>query len=207
MYMNTKEITDIDLVYNIKSDKYCNESILTLSEKHTGLYNSIVNRYFKEEDCCLRQDVLDEKMYIVFKSAQNYNPDMGTSFSTHFANETKWVCLKNKNKKSNKELCFESSFLESICNSNFNFSEQNNNEDFLYLKKILSDLIESINDPRAKEIIKLRYFSNDKKNTTWKKISKKVELSIQGCINIHNKYLKEFYKKIKSNHKEITNEY
>ena len=39
----------------------------------------------------------------------------------------------------------------------------------------------------------MRYF-DDKKLTPWKKIAKKLELSIQGCIKIHNKHLTEIKK-------------
>ena len=37
-------------------------------------------------------------------------------------------------------------------------------------------------------------YSGDKKLTPWKKIAKKLDLSIQGCINIHNKHLTEIKK-------------
>ena len=37
-------------------------------------------------------------------------------------------------------------------------------------------------------------YSNGNKVTPWKKIAKKLDLSIQGCINIHNNYLKEIKK-------------
>jgi hypothetical protein len=39
----------------------------------------------------------------------------------------------------------------------------------------------------------MRYFES-KKLTPWKKIAKKLDLSIQGCINIHNKHLTEIKK-------------
>ena len=34
-------------------------------------------------------------------------------------------------------------------------------------------------------------YSGNRKLTPWKKIAKKLDLSIQGCINIHNNYLEE----------------
>jgi hypothetical protein len=39
----------------------------------------------------------------------------------------------------------------------------------------------------------MRYKDN-KKLTPWKKIAKKLDLSIQGCINIHNKHLNQIKK-------------
>ena len=35
------------------------------------------------------------------------------------------------------------------------------------------------------------------KLTPWKKIAKKLKLSIQGCINIHEKFIKEIKKEFK----------
>ena len=39
----------------------------------------------------------------------------------------------------------------------------------------------------------MRYYG-DRKLTSWKKIAKKLDISIQGCINIHNKHLTEIKK-------------
>ena len=54
-------------------------------------------------------------------------------------------------------------------------------------------VISKIKDDRVRKIFKMRYCS-DKKLTPWKKIAKKLDLSIQGCINIHNKHLTEIKK-------------
>ena len=39
-------------------------------------------------------------------------------------------------------------------------------------------------------------YQNGRKLTPWKKIAKKLDLSIQGCINIHNKHLTEIKKHV-----------
>ena len=44
----------------------------------------------------------------------------------------------------------------------------------------------------------MRYLNGKKKLTPWRKIAKELDLSIQGCINIHNstfKKLKKTYQK------------
>jgi DNA-directed RNA polymerase specialized sigma subunit len=53
--------------------------------------------------------------------------------------------------------------------------------------------IDCIEDSRVKKIFTMRYKSGIKL-TPWKKIAKKLDLSIQGCINIHNKHLTEIKK-------------
>jgi hypothetical protein len=37
-------------------------------------------------------------------------------------------------------------------------------------------------------------YADKKKLTPWKKIAKKLDLSIQGCINIHNNFLNKIKK-------------
>ena len=60
------------------------------------------------------------------------------------------------------------------------------------IEKIFSAL-DNVKDKRAKEIFKMRYYGG-RKLTSWKKIAKKLDISIQGCINIHNKHLTEIKK-------------
>ena len=59
------------------------------------------------------------------------------------------------------------------------------------------DHLEEIPDIRVKKIFQLRY-SGDKKLTPWRKVSEKMNLSIQGCINIHNSALKKISKNLKN---------
>ena len=58
-------------------------------------------------------------------------------------------------------------------------------------------------DPRIKKIFEMRY-SGNKKLVPWRKISKKMNLSIQGCINIHNSALKSISKNIRSKYEIIS---
>jgi hypothetical protein len=71
--------------------------------------------------------------------------------------------------------------------------ESSRNESFLKIY----NLINNHYDERIKIIFRERYFSNINGSLKpWKQIASKVGLSIQGCINIHNKTIKEFQEKI-----------
>ena len=72
-------------------------------------------------------------------------------------------------------------------NSEISMLEEEENLDRIF------KLIKNSEDPRVEKIFKMRY-KNGKKLTPWKKIAKKLDLSIQGCINIHNKHLTEIKK-------------
>ena len=47
-------------------------------------------------------------------------------------------------------------------------------------------------------------YSGLNKLTPWRKISKKMNLSIQGCINIHNAALKKISKNVKTKYETIS---
>ena len=72
--------------------------------------------------------------------------------------------------------------------------------------QILKEFNEEISkhpDKRIQKIFSMRY-SGNKKLTPWRKISKSMNLSIQGCINIHNAALNSISKNIRSKYEIIS---
>jgi hypothetical protein len=52
----------------------------------------------------------------------------------------------------------------------------------------------------VEKIFEMRYIIGEKnKVMPWKKISKELNMSIQGCINIHNSAIEEFKLELKDN--------
>ena len=43
-------------------------------------------------------DILQQKEYVIYKSAMSYNPDKGSKFSTWLANQMRYFCLNSMNK-------------------------------------------------------------------------------------------------------------
>ena len=66
-------------------------------------------------------------------------------------------------------------------------------------KEFVHFLLEGLKDKRAKDIYMLRYFSSSGEKMTWKKIAKRMGISSQTAINIHNRAKKILKNKIKSN--------
>ena len=88
----------------------------------------------------------------------------------------------------------QESIFEDFSRKNIRFSQSEaldieKEEDIKNVFKIINNS----QDPRVQKIFKMRY-QDGKKLTPWKKIAKKLDLSIQGCINIHNKHLTEIKK-------------
>ena len=184
LYM--ENLSDIDLVNNIKEDVNTEQSLKKLIERHSGIYLDIVNSYMKH--CpypSLREDIINDKAIAIYNSALRYDEDRGAKFSTFLGNEAKWKCLNaaNKNKKNNKYVEIDESkiSLEKV-------KSPHSLKDFDFEEEVLSffDLeLKKHPDTRVRKIFKMRY-DGLRKLTPWRKISKKMNLSIQGCINIHN---------------------
>jgi len=54
---------------------------------------------------------------------------------------------------------------------------------------LFQECLEKESDDRVKKIVDMRYGSSNNKLTPWRAIADNLDLSIQGCINIHNKFI------------------
>jgi DNA-directed RNA polymerase specialized sigma subunit len=187
-------LSDSDLIENIKNANNVDESLQELINRHSGIYLEMVNAFLRNcNNDSLKDDIVSEKDLIIYNSALKYDRTKGTKFSTFIGNEAKWTCLNasNKNKK----------FLE-LNDQNFDFQtlkEEKETEKEDFKNQILNKFRKHLDvypDKRVSKIFNMRY-ENVNKLTPWRKISKEMDLSIQGCINIHNSALKTIAKKIK----------
>jgi len=195
--MDFLEATDPELTELVKEED--NEDALNLLiNRHSGIYADMVRRYASKtlsiDDI---YDLMNEKDYVIYKAALEYD-ESKAKFSTHVGNKAKYLCLSKKtaSKKNKRTLSFESIDYSESCEDLHPNEKCEINESF---DKIM-DMINSHEDERVKIIFKERYFGGDRgKLNTWKNIGEKIGLSAQGCINIHEKTLKEFQKHIKKN--------
>ena len=190
--MSTK-IDDIELVDNIKNEKNVNDSLKQLIDRHTGIYLDIVNKYTHNANTLNKLDLIDEKDYNIYQTALKYKSNKGTKFPTFLGNETKWICLnkQNKAKKENK-ISFED-----ISEIDLR-SDENDKKHRLELFKKTIELSKKHEDKRVEKIFEMRYVTGEKnKVMPWKKISQELNMSIQGCINIHNSAIEKFKLELK----------
>jgi DNA-directed RNA polymerase specialized sigma subunit len=185
--------SDLSLINKIKDNNH-EPSLLELINRHSGIYASMVEKFTKSPSSVIdKRSIMDEKDYTIYSSALKFDPEKSTKFSTYLANETKWKCLNILNKiKKNKtySMSDELNFIEPSCDSFLNDLQRE--EVFEGFKKILNEE----KDERLKKIIDMRYYMSNNKLTPWKKIAKELNLSIQGCINIHNKFINNIKKEI-----------
>ena len=59
-------------------------------------------------------------------------------------------------------------------------------------------LIKQLKDKRIEKIFKLRYYADNKKSMSWNFIGKKLKISTQTAINLHNKAVEFLINKYKA---------
>jgi RNA polymerase sigma factor (sigma-70 family) len=141
-----------------------------------------------------KNDLIEDKNYSIYKAVLAYDPNKKAKFSTYLGNETRWKCLN----LFNRGIKYQYSDIEDHKEDN-RFSESDKIEEISskeILEKIFS-LASQHSDKRIFKIFNLRYkVGNGNKLMSWKNIAKQINISIQGCINIHNKFLEEIKKEI-----------
>ena len=179
--------TDNQLIKKVKRAR-CSESLETLYSRHGGLVNSMISKYANASSnaqCSgvTGADFRDDSLSIVYQAALKFDENKKSKFSTWLGNSTRFHCLNTIKKQ--KKYVDGTSYLQE-------YADKASNESEIESKKIIGEaeyvmnLLESFHDPRVKRIFKMRYFANDKKNVSFAEIAKKLKMSTQGIIDIHD---------------------
>ena len=188
--------SDLSLINKLKEEND-QTSLVELIDRHSGIYVYIVDQFTKSKNCPINRDfILEDKDYIIYKSAIEYKPDKNSKFSTFLANQTKWRCLNEITASSKKkEVGIEP--LYSMHSEEENSCEvliRNESFDIFY------DMLDREDDLRVKKILDIRYKTSNTKLVPWRTVAEELNLSIQGCINIHNKFIKKVKTQINKNY-------
>ena len=187
--------SDLTLIEKLQ-DRKDEDSLLQLIERHSGIYHSMVNHFMSHPQNALDKDqMVNEKDATIYSAAMNYDPNRKTKFSTHLANQTKWKCLNllNKNKRMKQFFIDEDeNHFEPSCES---FIADLTRGEVL---SVFETCLKKEKDERVKKIVDVRYGRTDNKLTPWRVISEELEMSIQGCINIHNRFIEKVKRYIKN---------
>ena len=192
MYAYKEDIELINIVKDSKSG--ASQAMTEIIKRHSGIFIEMVNHFVPcNSPYCDRKEMIEEKSYHIYKALLKYDENKGTKFSTHLGNEAKWLCLNTYNKAKNKAT-FTSSDQdfdkEQVVEP---FKAKLNQESYQSVIKI----IEEFKDRRVTQIFKMRYIDGEgNKVTPWRKISERLNMSIQGCINIHNSAMEKIKKRI-----------
>ena len=189
-----QKLTDSALTNLIKRDN-SEDALNELISRHSGIYVDMLKRFGM--NCLTENQVLDimkDKDYTIYKAALEYD-ESKAKFSTHLANKTKYMCLTQKTKNKNNRITAnfddikfaekdKSYTPDESCKINDSFTR-------------ILNLIEKHKDKRLRIIFHERYFCGKRgKLKPWKDVARTLNLSAQGCINIHNKAIREISLKI-----------
>jgi RNA polymerase sigma factor (sigma-70 family) len=185
--------TDLSLITRIKEEND-SSSLLELIDRHSGIYVEMVNKTVSDScDFINKKDILLDKDYSIYAAAIKYKPDKNTKFSTYLAHSTRWKCLNLYNKKRKMlEEPLDDTFKEKCASGDFIVDIESKE----IIKKVLK-LAATHPDKRVKKILDMRYAFGYNKTHTWKEISEEIDMTIPGCIDIHNKFISKIKNKIK----------
>lgn len=196
---NHKNMTDSELIFGMKNTNDSGECLMELVSRHSGIFMTMVHNYLPNSFSngpSYRSELIDDKNYYIYQAAMKYDEDRNTKFSTYLGNETRWMCLNlyNKNKnKTMKEVGLD-------CLSTNDITSEDNIKSLSINKEMLDkilNIVDNYRDSRISKIFKLRYLNSEgNKVMPWKNIGSELNLSIQGCINIHNKAIKKIKKQL-----------
>jgi|TARA_B110000495_G_scaffold1151_1_gene819 hypothetical protein len=193
--MNLLKTEDVRLVSRVKRLR-CGRSLEELISRHTPLYCSIIRRMCKKYNNWHNVDELvSEKEYVIYQSSIKFDKTKNIKFSTFVGNQAKWAYL-NKCNKIQKTIRKETTFIE-----NMN-PDQNLPCATIEAQEAMDvslSMLERYPDKRIPLLFKLRYsVGKNNKEMPWHLVGKKMRLSAQGCINLHNsgiKFLQNQFKK------------
>jgi RNA polymerase sigma factor (sigma-70 family) len=186
-------LDDNTLVKNVQ-EKNDEEALKMLIDRHSALCNSLYKKYSSSmlNSGVYLQDIVDQKDYIVYKSAMSFDPCKNSKFSTWLYNQVRYQCLNCMNENSHY-LTLETDKLNYIIEK-----QAPPQKEYKNINEYIFNIIDSCSDKRVQKIFKMRYLNNSNKKMPWNKIAKKLKISTQTAINIHNKALKLLKNKIES---------
>jgi DNA-directed RNA polymerase sigma subunit (sigma70/sigma32) len=190
-------------IKEIQAERNVESNLSQIIDKHSGIFIEMVKHYVPENsEYSNRDDLLSEKDYHIYKAIKSFDFSKNVKFVTHLGNQAKYLCLNtyNKNKKKLEINCEEMKLdWISFLSEEEHMSNMIKSDSKELFKKI-NNYLENHKDERVKKIFELRYFSyKDNKIKPWRLIYREIGMSIQGCINLHKKTIKELRRIVKVN--------
>lgn len=186
-------LNDNQLVFNIKKEINTEECLIELVNRHSGIFYDMINRYVPStSEVCSRDDLFADREIHIYNTALKFDQEKGAKFSTFLGNETKYLCLNSYNKAKKK-------YCQNKTNEEMDFLDKLENCDNIDLNLLneIFFLIDRHPDSRVSKIFKMRYKDGENhKLLPWRDIAPVVNLSIQGCINIHDNTIQDLKRKL-----------
>jgi len=186
--------TDLELINGVK-DKNCSDCLQELFNRHSAICVDVYSKYSGGliKNSVILNDIVDQKEYIIYKSAMSYNSEKGSKFSTWLANQMRYFCLNSMNK--NRLVATDDESMNAIVHAS-PFSPQNQSSTLEEKVDFVKNIIAQVKDKRISKIFKIRYFNGSRKKTPWAQVAEQMGVSTQTAINLHNKAIKLIKRKM-----------
>ena len=141
-------------------------------------------------------DIFEEKNCLIYHCVGNFDPSKKTKLSTHIGNYARYLCLNSINQRRFIMPTTDGEIQKIIEDGQAKTTFLQNNSHSKETYNYILNLIAQLKDPRIEEIFKYRYLVQ--KRLIWTEISKRMGISTQTAINLHNKGLNLLRRKMKS---------
>jgi len=179
------EISDYELIEKLKSEND-SPSITELTNRHTGIYINIVNKFSPIiKNSIYVNDLKEDKVINIYNFALKYDPSKNMKFGTYVGEMTKYICLNLANDKASKTTHEELNEVFSVPSLDSGPDEKCEASDML--EEIMNHSSSLENDTFNK-ILKYRLRN---KPLSWKEIGKKIGLSHEWARKIFLEKTKE----------------
>ena len=183
--------TDQELISKVQEEQD-NDSLVEIINRHSGVYHSTVDRFLSgSKNVADRDSLLDDKEFTIYNSVMSYDSSRGVKFPTYLANHARWKCLNTLTRNRKFKKCnIEELLRQPEAKCDFEINEH------YEILSLFKSFLEEEKDQRFKKVIDIRYNSWSNKLMPWSMVAKSLGMSVQGVINIHNRCLSKFEKKI-----------
>tara|TARA_Y100000592_G_scaffold88992_1_gene145565 strand:+ start:133 stop:705 length:573 start_codon:yes stop_codon:yes gene_type:complete len=185
--------SDNDIIQEIKKGINISENYQIISDRHSGIFYKMADKWISKKFKEKRLDFFRDKDYYIFQVILDYNEDKNTKFSTYLGNRIKWMCINNYYKEIN---CCEINCPDQLM---YNCPDLRKEIDVQSISEAMN-MIKNEKDQRLHKIFTFRYLEGKGNNLMpWKDVccQEGINLSVQGCINVHNQYIKKIRKENK----------
>jgi DNA-directed RNA polymerase specialized sigma24 family protein len=182
------EKTDLELVQNIKNGIDEGESIAALSDRHSGIYISVVRSRLSGA-AQAAEDMIDQKDTFIYQMALEYDPNLA-KFSTFLYERTRYKCLDFFGKsKSVQTIAVGDEHLDRFsCDhtvQNEVFGDERRDGEFV---KMAFGYIEEIENEDVRNVLKIRYSdTNGNQLVPYNEIGRRMGFSHEWCRKLHDK--------------------
>ena len=208
--MSNPVLSEAELIDLVKT-KQDSDALVTLADRHAGIYMSVVGRYSEcYPNTIKREDLADDKLFNIHRFILDYDNSRGTKLSTYIGDRTDWMC-KGMLKKDRENpiasgtygpsgaigLTIGGDTYATPTGSEITLVDESASarvvdvaDRELQIEAVLTAAHEVVKDKRFVSILTYRHFNaQGKTSLSWRQIGKKIGLSHEMSRKIYNRNL------------------